>query len=83
MSNKNLFVTIIFLFISTFGFSQDVKGTILEIIENKEKPVVGANIYWIDNSGGTISDSMVNLNYPILIIRIAMLLVLLDIKMIP
>ena len=37
-------------------FSQDVKGTILEIVENIETPVVGANIYWIDNSGGTISD---------------------------
>ena len=56
MNNKNSFLTIIFLFISTFGFSQDVKGTILEIVENKETPVVGANIYWIDNSGGTISD---------------------------
>ena len=49
-------MAIIFLFISTFGFSQDVKGTILEIVENKETPVVGANIYWIDNSGGAISD---------------------------
>ena len=56
MSNKNLFVTIIFIFISSLTLSQDVKGTILEIIENKETPVVGANIYWIDNSGGTISD---------------------------
>ena len=56
MNNKNSFLTIIFLFISHFVFSQDVKGTILEIIENKETPVVGANIYWIDNSGGTISD---------------------------
>jgi len=28
----------------------------LEIVDNKETPVVGANIYWIDNSGGTISD---------------------------
>ena len=57
MINKISFLTIIFLFISTFGFSQDVKGTILEIVENKETPVVGANIYWIDNSGGTISDT--------------------------
>ena len=28
----------------------------MEIVDNKEIPVVGANIYWIDNSGGTISD---------------------------
>ena len=56
MINKVSFLTIIFLFISTFVFSQEVKGTILEIVENKETPVVGANIYWIDNSGGTISN---------------------------
>ena len=56
MINKNLFITIIFLSISYLALSQDVKGTILEIIENEETPVVGANIYWIDNSGGTISD---------------------------
>ena len=56
MINKNLFITIIFLSISHLALSQDVKGTILEIIENEETPVVGANIYWIDNSGGTISD---------------------------
>ena len=56
MINKNLFITIIFLSISYLTLSQDVKGTILEIIENEETPVVGANIYWIDNSGGTISD---------------------------
>ena len=56
MINKNLYITIIFLSISYLTLSQDVKGTILEIIENEETPVVGANIYWIDNSGGTISD---------------------------
>ena len=33
-----------------------VNGGVLEIIDNKETPVIGANIYWIDNSGGTISD---------------------------
>ena len=56
MNNKNSFLTIIFLSISSFVFSQDVKGTVLEIVDNKETPVVGANIYWIDNSDGTISD---------------------------
>ena len=56
MINKNLFITIIFLSISYLTLSQEIKGTILEIIENEETPVVGANIYWIDNSGGTISD---------------------------
>ena len=35
MINKNLFITIIFISISYLAFSQDVKGTILEIIENE------------------------------------------------
>ena len=56
MNNKNSFLTIVFLSISSFVFSQDVKGTVLEVVDNKETPVVGANIYWKDNSGGTISD---------------------------
>ena len=56
MINKNYFFIVLFLFISSFVFSQEIKGTILEVIDNNEIPVVGANIYWIDNSGGTISD---------------------------
>jgi len=53
---KRLLVLFFLLFAYNLTFSQDVKGKILEIIDNKELPIVGANIYWIDNSGGTISD---------------------------
>ncbi|MAU30443.1 MAG: TonB-dependent receptor [Flavobacteriaceae bacterium] len=54
--NKDYFLIIVFIFFSPFIFSQELKGIVLEIVENKETPIVGANIYWIDNSGGTISD---------------------------
>ena len=47
----------IFLFYSNFFvFSQEITGKVIEIIDNEEIPVVGANVYWIDNSGGTISN---------------------------
>ena len=45
------------LFISPFVlFTQNMNGKIVELIDNEEIPIVGANIYWIDNSNGTISD---------------------------
>mgnify|MGYP001224654010 CR=1 FL=1 len=47
---------ILFLFLSNFTFSQDLKGKVLELIDNNEVPIVGANIFWIDNSGGVVSD---------------------------
>ena len=34
----------------------DGTGMVVEIVDNKETPIVGANIYWIDNSDGTILD---------------------------
>ena len=47
----------IFLFYSNFFvFCQEITGKVVEIIDNEEMPVVGANVYWIDNSGGTISN---------------------------
>ena len=53
---KRLLVLFFLLFAYNLTISQDVKGKILEIFDNKELPIAGANIYWIDNSGGTISD---------------------------
>ncbi len=47
---------ILFLCLSNFTFSQDLKGKVLELIDNNEVPIVGANIFWIDNSGGAVSD---------------------------
>ena len=51
---------ILFLCLSNFTFSQDLKGKVLELIDNSEVPIVGANIFWIDNSGFTVSDIYVN-----------------------
>lgn len=49
-------VSLFFLLFSLTLSSQNLSGMVVEIIDNKETPIVGANIYWIDNSGGTISD---------------------------
>ena len=49
-------VSLFFLLCSLTLSSQNLSGMVVEIIDNKETPIVGANIYWIDNSGGTISD---------------------------
>ena len=49
-------VCLFFLLFSLTLSSQNLSGMVVEIIDNKETPIVGANIYWIDNSGGTISD---------------------------
>ena len=53
----NRILLYIFLFYSNFFvFSQEITGKVVEIIDNEEMPVVGANVYWIDNSVGTISN---------------------------
>ena len=53
----NRILLYVFLFYSNFFvFSQEITGKVIEIIDNEEIPVVGANVYWIDNSGGTISN---------------------------
>ncbi|MCH1485145.1 MAG: TonB-dependent receptor [Flavobacteriaceae bacterium] len=49
-------LSLFFLLCSLTLSSQNLSGMVVEIIDNKETPIVGANIYWIDNSGGTISD---------------------------
>ena len=53
---KRLLVLFFLLFAHNLTLSQDVKGKILELIDNKEMPIAGANIIWSDNSGGTTSD---------------------------
>ena len=55
---------ILFIFLSNFTFSQDLKGKVLELIDNNEVPIVGANIFWIDNSGGAVSDIDGNFTLP-------------------
>ena len=53
---KRLIILYFLLFVSNLTISQDIKGKILELIDNKEVPIIGANIIWSDNSGGTTSD---------------------------
>ena len=53
---KRLLVLFFLLFAYNITLSQDIKGKILELIDNKEVPIIGANITWSDNSGGTTSD---------------------------
>ena len=49
-------LSLFFLLCSVTLSSQNLSGMVFEIVDNKETPIVGANIYWIDNSDGTISD---------------------------
>jgi len=49
-------IFIIYFFYSTFSFSQNIEGRVLELVDNIEIPIVGANIYLIDNSMGDVSD---------------------------
>ena len=53
---KRLIVLFFLLFAYNPTVSQDIKGKILELIDSKEVPIIGANIIWSDNSGGTTSD---------------------------
>ena len=49
-------ILLFFIFYSTSFFSQSVAGKVLEIINDKEVPVVGANVFLLDKSKGDISD---------------------------
>ena len=51
-----LILSLFFLLCSVTLSSQNISGMVVEIIDDNEVPIVGANLYWIDNSGGTISD---------------------------
>ena len=49
-------ILLFFIFYSTSFFSQSVAGKVLEIINDKEVPLVGANVFLLDKSKGDISD---------------------------
>ena len=49
-------ILLFFVFYSTSFFSQSVAGKVLEIINDKEVPLVGANVFLLDKSKGDISD---------------------------
>ncbi len=52
---KNL-LYILFIF-PLFVFSQEkISGTITENVDNKEIPLGGANVYWLNTSVGTVTD---------------------------
>ena len=52
---KQIF-SLIFLLYSVTLFSQNLSGMVVEIIDNNEVPIVGANIYLVDGSRGVVSD---------------------------
>ena len=52
---KQIF-SLIFLLYSVTLFSQNLSGTVVEIIDDNESPIVGANIYLVDGSKGVVSD---------------------------
>ena len=49
-------ILLFFVFYSTSFFSQSVAGKVLEIVNGKELPLVGANVFLLDKSKGDISD---------------------------
>lgn len=57
---NNIYRIVIFLVMSTLPLiveAQEVlTGVVLEVIDGKEVPLPGANVYWSDNSKGTITD---------------------------
>lgn len=47
----------ILLLTPLFLFSQErITGVISENVNNKELPLGGANVYWLDSSVGTVTD---------------------------
>lgn len=47
----------LFQFLSLISFSQEIKGVIYEINENKKSPVPGVNVYEPNGLKGTVSDT--------------------------
>ena len=48
--------SLFFLLCSATFFSQNLSGRVVEIIDDNEVPIVGANIYLVDGSKGVVSD---------------------------
>ena len=47
----------VFLALSLYGQAQKpLEGIILEVIDGQEVPVIGANVYWLDTTIGTVTD---------------------------
>ena len=56
---KQIF-SLFFLLWSVTLFSQNLSGMVVEILDNNEVPIVGANIYLVDGSKGVVSDKYGN-----------------------
>ena len=52
---KQIF-SLFFLLCSVTFFSQSLSGTVVEILDDNEVPIVGANIYLVEGSRGVVSD---------------------------
>ena len=52
---KQIF-SLFFLLSSVTLFSQNLSGMVVEILDDNEVPIVGANIYLVDGSKGVVSD---------------------------
>ena len=52
---KQIF-SLFFLLCSVTLFSQNLSGMVVEILDDNEVPIVGANIYLVDGSRGVVSD---------------------------
>jgi outer membrane receptor for ferrienterochelin and colicins len=54
---KKIYVLICcLLFVPQIIFSQTVKGTVYELVDNKEKSLPGVNVYWADSEIGIATD---------------------------
>lgn len=50
-------LTYITLFISICSLGQTITGTVIEQTENSSLPLIGANVYWLENFEGTTTDA--------------------------
>jgi len=57
MTNLHKHIFYIFLLFPFLGSSQEeLKGEVLELIDGKEQPIYGANVYWQDQNIGRVTD---------------------------
>lgn len=47
----------LFLFIGTGGYTQEIRGRVIEILSGKKQPLPGANVYWLGTTHGAVADA--------------------------
>ena len=56
--NKQIYISILYLFVTIFSFGQQISGHVYELDEQDNKvPLPGVNIYWNGTQQGTVSDN--------------------------